>query len=109
MRDVAVVGVGMTKFGKFLERGIKDLVQEAVEKAIADAGIEKKDIEAAYMGNAVAGLMTGQECIRGQVTLSAMGIEGIPMHNVENACASSSWHSIWAGWEWPQDSMTLCL
>ncbi|UCD56105.1 MAG: thiolase family protein [Candidatus Hydrogenedentota bacterium] len=103
MRDVAVVGVGMTRFGKFLEKGIKDLVREAVEEAVDDAGIEKKGIEAAYMGNAVAGLMTGQEMIRGQVTLSAMGIEEIPIFNVESACASSSsafhlgWTAVAAG------------
>jgi len=103
MRDVAVIGVGMTRFGKFLEKSIKDLVREAVEDALSDAGIDKKDIEAAYVGNAVAGLMTGQEQIRGQVTLTAMGIEGIPIINVENACASSStgfhlaWTSVAAG------------
>ena len=50
----------------------------------------RKEIEAAYMGNAVAGLMTGQEMIRGQVTLSAMGFDQSPIYNVESACASSS-------------------
>ncbi|MEW6442318.1 MAG: thiolase family protein [bacterium] len=90
MREVAVIGVGMTRFGKFLEKGIKDLVRESVEEALRDAQVEKSDIQAAYVGNAVAGLMTGQEMIRGQVTLSAMGIQDIPIFNVESACASSS-------------------
>lgn len=103
MENVAVIGVGMTCFGKFLEKGIKDLVREAVEDALNDAGIDKKKIEAAYVGNAVAGIMTGQEMIRGQVTLSAMGIDKIPIYNIESACASSSsafnlaWTSIVAG------------
>ena len=103
MSDVAVVGVGMTRFGKFLDKGIKDLVREAVLDAMDDAGVQKRDIEAAYVGNAVAGVMTGQEMIRGQVTLSAMGIDSIPIYNVESACASSSsafnlaWTSILAG------------
>ncbi len=103
MRDVAVIGVGMTKFGKFPDKGIKDLVREAVEDALGHSGIQKKDIEAAYMGNAAAGLMTGQEMIRGQVTLSAMGIDEIPVYNVESACASSSsafnvgWMSVASG------------
>jgi acetyl-CoA acetyltransferase len=103
MREVAVIGAGMTRFGKFLDKSIKDLVREAVEKAVEDAGIEKKMIEAAYAGNAVAGLMTGQEMIRGQVTLSAMGIDGIPIYNLESACASSSsafnlgWMAVAAG------------
>jgi len=97
MRDVAVVGIGMTRFGKFLDKGIKDLVRESVEKAIVDAGITKKDIEAAYVGSGVPGVMTGQEMIKAQVTLSAMGIEAIPMINVENACASSS-SALHLGW-----------
>jgi acetyl-CoA acetyltransferase len=97
MRDVAVAGVGMTRFGKLPDKGIKDLVKEAAQAAIQDAGMGIKDIEAAYVGNAAAGLMTGQEMIRAQVTLSAMGIEAIPMYNVENACASSStaFHLAW--------------
>ncbi len=90
MRDVAVVGVGMTRFGKYPDKGIKDLVREATEIAIADAGVPKDIIDAAYVGSAVAGLMTGQEMIKAQVTLSAMGIDKIPMYNIENACASSS-------------------
>jgi acetyl-CoA acetyltransferase len=103
MRQVAVIGIGMTRFGKFLEKGIKDLVRESVEKAISDAGIQMGDIEAAYVGSGVPGIMTGQEMIKAQVTLSAMGIEGIPMVNAENACASSStalhlgWTSVAAG------------
>ena len=90
MRDVAVIGVGMTQFGKQGHKGIKALVCEAVEGALKDAGLENKDIEAGYVGNAVAGLMTGQEMIRGQVVLGAMGLDSIPIYNIENACASSS-------------------
>ncbi len=97
MGDAAIIGVGMTRFGKFPEKGIKDLVRESVEKAISDAGIAIKDIEAAYVGSGAPGIMTGQEMIKAQVTLSAMGIEGIPMVNAENACASSS-TALHLGW-----------
>ncbi|ABW66368.1 thiolase family protein [Desulfosudis oleivorans] len=103
MRDVAIIGAGMTRFGKFPEKSIKDLVKESSQAAIKDAGIQPSDIQAAYVGSAVAGLMTGQEMIKAQVTLSAMGIEAIPMYNVENACASSSsalnlaWTAVGAG------------
>jgi len=90
MRDVAVVGVGMTRFGKHPEKSIKDLVREAVENTLADAGLEKSALNAAYVGSGAPGLMTGQEMIKAQVTLCSMGIEDIPMYNVENACASSS-------------------
>lgn len=103
MRNVAIVGAGMTRFGKHAEKGIKDLVKESVDGAVKAAGIAPSDIEAAYVGAAVPGVMTGQEQIKAQVCLSAMGIDTIPMYNVENACASSSsalnlaWTAVAAG------------
>jgi acetyl-CoA acetyltransferase len=90
MRDVAIVGAGMTHFGKYLDRGLKDLAAEAVGGALAAAGIEGSALQVAVVGNAAAGLVTGQEMIRAQVVLREMGIGGIPMVNTENACASSS-------------------
>lgn len=90
MRDVAIVGAGMIKFGKYPEKSIKDLVRESVTETLKDAGIDKALLEAAYVGSAAPGIMTGQEQIKAQVTLSAMGIDTIPMYNIENACASSS-------------------
>jgi len=88
--NAVVAGVGMTRFGKMLDRGMKSIGAEAVEAAIKDAGLTASDIEAAYVGNAAAGLVTGQECIRGQVVLRSAGIGKIPVVNVENACASAS-------------------
>lgn len=85
-----IAGVGMTQFGKHLDLGLKAIGGEAVEAAIKDAGLEKTDIEAAWVGNAAAGLVTGQECIRGQVVLRSVGMGQIPVVNVENACASAS-------------------
>jgi acetyl-CoA acetyltransferase len=97
MRQVAVVGAGMTRFGKHIDRSMKDLAREAIEAALRSAGAEKEAVEAAAVGNAVAGLITGQECIRGQVVLRDMGIGGIPVINTENACASAStaFHLAW--------------
>lgn len=97
MRDVAVVGAGMTNFGKFLDRSMKDIAAEAVNGALDSAGVDKKQLEVAVVGNATAGLITGQEMIRGQVALRDMGIGGIPIINTENACASSStaFHVAW--------------
>jgi len=103
MREVVVLGAGMTRFGKWLDRSIKDLSREAVENTLRHAGIERREIEAAYVSSSMAGLMTGQESIRGQVWLRPLGIEGIPIFNVENACASASsafhlgWLSVAAG------------
>jgi acetyl-CoA acetyltransferase len=97
MRDVAVVGADMTKFGKFLDRSMKDIAGEAVKGALASAGIDKSKLDVAVVGNATAGLITGQEMIRGQVALRDIGIGGIPIINTENACASSStaFHIAW--------------
>ncbi len=85
-----IAGVGMTRFGKHMETGLKALGAEAVQAAIKDAGLEASALEAAFVGNAAAGLVTGQECIRGQVILRSIGIGRIPVVNVENACASAS-------------------
>lgn len=97
MREVAIVGAGMTKFGKYLDRGLKSLAGEAVEAALQSAGMDKSQLQAAIVGNATAGLITGQEMIRGQVVLREIGIGGIPVINTENACASSStaFHLAW--------------
>jgi acetyl-CoA acetyltransferase len=90
MEDVFVVGVGMTKFGKRPDASIKLLAKEAIDAACEHAGIECKDIEIASSGNAFQGIATGQESIRGQVVLRAMGIGDIPVFNLENACASGA-------------------
>lgn len=88
--NAIVAGVGMTHFGKHLELGLKAIGAEAVSLAVADSGLTLGDIEAAYVGNAAAGLVTGQESIRGQVILRSIGLGRIPVVNVENACASGS-------------------
>lgn len=90
MQDVYILGVGMTRFGKYLDTSMKTLGGEAIDHALDEAHVGKADLQAAFVGNAMAGLITGQECIRGQVVLRANGIGDIPVVNVENACASSS-------------------
>jgi len=90
MREVIVAGVGMTGFGKFLGRNLKSLSEEAVEQALADAGVTAASVEQVIFANAAAGVVTGQEMIRGEASLRNTGLDGKPMFNVENACASSS-------------------
>jgi acetyl-CoA acetyltransferase len=87
----------MTRFAKHIDRNMKDLAREAVEQAVRSAGVEKSALEAVAVGNAMAGLITGQECIRGQVVLREMGIGGVPVINTENACASAAtaFHLAW--------------
>jgi acetyl-CoA acetyltransferase len=90
MDDIYIVGVGMTPFGKLLDRSVKDLTREAVTAALDDAGCAIGDLEAVQFSNACQGHMQGQDLIRGEIALRSMGIEGIPVTNVENACASAS-------------------
>ena len=85
-----VAGVGMTPTGKFLDRSIKQLTADAVNAALADAGLAVADIQAAYFSNATQGVLEGQTMVRGQIALRPLGIEGIPVYNLENACASAS-------------------
>ena len=99
MRDVFVVGVGMTRFAKHLDRNIKSLSKEALDKTLSDAGIGKEKIEAVYFSNSNWGYQSDQHCIRGQVALRPEGVEGLPIYNLENACAggATAFHLAWMG------------
>src|SRR5260370_41344866 len=80
----------MTAFGKFPDTTLRQLAREATTAALADAGIKPEAVQMAFFANAVEGLLTGQEMVAGQVVLRESGIRGIPVVNVENACASGS-------------------
>jgi acetyl-CoA acyltransferase len=90
VREVVVLGVGMHPFGKFLDKSLADLSMVAISAALSDAGVPARDVQVAYVGNSLGGLITGQEGIRGQTILSLCGFGGIPVVNVENACATAS-------------------
>ncbi len=90
MHKVKIIGGAMTKFGRHMDRNLKSLVAEAVNGALKDAGVTKEQLGGVWVGNAAQGVLQGQESIRGQVVMRAMGIGGIPVVNVENACASSA-------------------
>jgi acetyl-CoA acetyltransferase len=103
MSDVYVAGAAMTGFGRFPQSSIRSLAEEAVSEALADAGIGPQDVQMAAFANAAGGVLSGQEMIRGQTALRHTGLLGIPILNVENACASGSsavhlaWLAIRAG------------
>lgn len=90
LRDVEVAGVATTPFGKHLDGTLGELATEAVAATLADAGLERGAVESAVFSNAAAGVLSGQEMIRGQVALKDTGLAGIPIINTENACASGS-------------------
>ena len=90
MRNVVVAGIGQTDFGSFLDRNVRSLAEEALDRCVRDAGLSIDRIGVTYFANALSGLITGQETIRGQVALRHMGLMGQPIINIDNACASGS-------------------
>ncbi|WP_225097507.1 thiolase family protein [Streptomyces sp. CoH27] len=88
--QVWIAGVGMTRFGVRPEASVKDLTREAVTEALADAGAALGAVEAAYFGNTCQDVLEGQVVVAGQMALRSMGFEGIPVVNVENACATGA-------------------
>ncbi len=90
MREVFIVGVGMTAFGNHADKSVGDLAREAVTSALEDAGAKASDLEAVVFANTAQGSIEGQNGIKGQHALRPIGIQGAPFFNVENACAGSS-------------------
>jgi acetyl-CoA acetyltransferase len=82
MTRAAIVGAGMTVFGKHAGRPFEDLGAEAVQRAMESAGLELKDIQTVICSNVLGGMLPGQRIMR------EFGFSDIPVVNVENACAS---------------------
>ncbi len=85
MRDVAIIGVGLTKMGELWEQSMRDLYVEAALGAIDDSGVDH--IDSMYVGCMSGGLFTGQEHI-GPLMADYLGQNPIPSTRVESACAS---------------------
>ncbi len=90
MTNAYIIGSGATRCGRFPDATVAGMAIEALDAAVADAGPGTGRIEAIFFANALSGLLTGQECVRGQVALRHSRYGGIPTVNVENACASGS-------------------
>ncbi|HOO73199.1 MAG TPA: thiolase family protein [Spirochaetota bacterium] len=99
MRDVYIIGADTIRFGKYLDKTIPELTAMTAVPCLKEAGIDKKDLQAVYFANSAWGEYRRQVCIRGQVALRPMGIDSIPITNVENACAggSTAFHLAWLG------------
>ncbi|MFA5049393.1 MAG: thiolase domain-containing protein [Candidatus Micrarchaeia archaeon] len=89
MRDVAIIGVGMTKFGEHWDKGFRELVVEAGIKALEDGNVHGDKIDAGFVGTMASGKLIGQEHI-GALIADFMGLTPIPITRVEGACASGS-------------------
>jgi acetyl-CoA acetyltransferase len=89
MSIAAVAGAGIIPFGKHSDRTLVDMAAEAAYLALKDAGIDPGRIDMAFFANGVAGRLFGDSTI-GQNVFWEVGINRIPVFNVENACASGS-------------------
>ena len=88
--DVAILGSAMTRFGRLPGRDLRSMSEEVVRASLVDAGLTPADVQMVLFGNAVEGVLHGQEMIRAEVALRHTGLHGVSMINIENACASSS-------------------
>ncbi len=90
MSNIYIAGIAMTVFGRHLERSLADLAGEALQGALKDAGCDAADLGAAFYAGMTNGPLQGQIAIPGQVVCAQIGLSGLPIYNVENACASGS-------------------
>ncbi len=80
----------MIRFNKYPDKTVRSMAEEAIELVLKDASLNNKDLQAAFFSNTFWGMFSNQHSIRGQVILRGMGIDRIPVTNVENACAGAS-------------------
>lgn len=85
-----IAGIAMTHFGKYPQASVRVLAEQAALAALGDAGLQPAQVQRIFFSNATSGVLTGQECVRGQAALRHSGFAGVPLVNVENACASGS-------------------
>jgi len=90
MRDVVILGVGMTPFGRHLDKSHEQLAQMAARTALADAGVDGSRIDMAVYANVIQGFFAGEMSIPGEYALRPLGISGARSFHVEQACASST-------------------
>ncbi|HZX19586.1 MAG TPA: beta-ketoacyl synthase N-terminal-like domain-containing protein, partial [archaeon] len=89
MRSVSIIGIGLTQFGERWDKSLRDLVAEAGIAAVKDAKIVGNEIEAVYGGTMASGRLVGQEHI-GALIADQLGLNPLPAHRMEAACASGS-------------------
>ena len=90
MSTAAIVGAGLTPFGRFRDQSLGELAGQAICAALADAGMSPTEVEMAFVANSMASVTTGQVAIVGQAVLRPLGYASIPVYNIDNACAASS-------------------
>jgi benzoylsuccinyl-CoA thiolase BbsB subunit len=84
MREVHVGGVGMIRFGRYPDRSIEDMGRDALLQAVKDAGIDPRQVQETFCGSGYGGALIGQRILRD------LGMTGMPVTNLENACSSGT-------------------
>ena len=84
---VAILGMGCSRFGERWDASTPELLVEAFEEALADAGIEREQIEAAWFGSCMDGINVGNSAIPAS---TALRLDGIPFSRMENMCATGT-------------------
>jgi acetyl-CoA C-acetyltransferase len=87
MREISVIGIGETKYGKHPDKSLRELIREAANNAIDDASIEKSRIQALFLGNFNGSWLNNQSLLSA-LAVEEIGVESIPAVRVEAACAS---------------------
>ncbi|MCA3419481.1 MAG: thiolase domain-containing protein [Roseomonas sp.] len=87
MRQVSILGIGSTAFGRHIGTAIEALAVQAAAQALADADVARTEIGALYLGNFISGPLNGQEVLAGMIA-DRLGLPNIPCTKVEGACAS---------------------
>ncbi|MEM3675692.1 MAG: thiolase domain-containing protein [Thermoplasmataceae archaeon] len=89
LSDVYIIGAGETKFGELWEKSLRELAVEAGLRAVENAGVYSRDIQALYGSNSLAGLINGQENIGALISdFSGVAENNIPAIRIENSTAS---------------------
>jgi len=91
MRNAFIVGAGMVRFGRYPDRLVEEFASEAVRSALTDSGLDPRKIGVAVVAHSSQGRVAGQR------VLKELGLTGIPIINVENACAGggTALHTAW--------------
>jgi acetyl-CoA acetyltransferase len=87
--EIAILGTGMTDMSR-RDLSPETMAYQAIHEALGDAGISVDDLGLVIMGNAMAGRLSDQACVRGQAWLRKAGLNEVAIVNVDNSCAGGS-------------------
>ena len=104
-------GGSVGPFGRHADASLAELARPVIAAALGRAGLDARDVQAAFVGNAFGGALQNQESILGQVLLAPAGIAGVPVHTIKNACSSGAdaVHLAWSAVAYGQYDCVLAL